>query len=308
MGFANTVIGGAAALIRAAIKSPNYVAGSLGWSVNKDGSAEFNSLTVRGTFQGTDYVINPNGVFFYSPNEAAGNLAVAVAPVATTGPFGESVGQGVTVGLASASSQIRLIPGQPAHSSQVMFADPTGALSNNPNLAAGPLGAVTQMLLSGPALGTAGHKDWVQLMLVSSDGTNEAVLNFVYVSNAGTAFIMGSYNGTGWTFNTPVSITAGLTVTGGASIDALSLGTPLSVSGTSATGALTDGTINGSSQQVGLPNGGIQGTSGGASAGTAHTHGPGSFSVTNGQHTHGPGSYAVTNGTHSHGAGSYGAS
>jgi hypothetical protein len=38
------------ALNRTGIKSPNYVAGSAGWRVGKDGSAEFNSLTSRGTF------------------------------------------------------------------------------------------------------------------------------------------------------------------------------------------------------------------------------------------------------------------
>jgi hypothetical protein len=37
-------------LNRTGIKSPNYVAGSAGWRVGKDGSAEFNSLTSRGTF------------------------------------------------------------------------------------------------------------------------------------------------------------------------------------------------------------------------------------------------------------------
>jgi hypothetical protein len=52
MGFANSVIGGAAALIRAAIKSPNFVSGSAGWQIAKDGTAEFNSLTARGTITG----------------------------------------------------------------------------------------------------------------------------------------------------------------------------------------------------------------------------------------------------------------
>lgn len=49
MGFANSIIGGAAALIRAAIKSPNYVPSSAGWTINKDGSSEFNNIIARGT-------------------------------------------------------------------------------------------------------------------------------------------------------------------------------------------------------------------------------------------------------------------
>lgn len=48
-GFSNSVIGGQSTLIRAAIKTPNYVPNTTGWSVNKDGTAEFNSLTARGT-------------------------------------------------------------------------------------------------------------------------------------------------------------------------------------------------------------------------------------------------------------------
>lgn len=49
MGFANPIIGGMAALIRQAIRSPNFVAGLSGWSINKDGSVEFNNGTFRGT-------------------------------------------------------------------------------------------------------------------------------------------------------------------------------------------------------------------------------------------------------------------
>lgn len=48
-GFSNAVIGGMQKLIRAAIQSPNYQAGVAGWTVNKDGSAEFNNAEFRGT-------------------------------------------------------------------------------------------------------------------------------------------------------------------------------------------------------------------------------------------------------------------
>lgn len=48
MAFSNPVTGGQGALVRPAIKSPNYVAGSAGWSINRGGSAEFNDVTIRG--------------------------------------------------------------------------------------------------------------------------------------------------------------------------------------------------------------------------------------------------------------------
>lgn len=45
MGFSNPITGSSGALVRQAIKSPNYVAGTSGWSVRKDGTAEFASVT-----------------------------------------------------------------------------------------------------------------------------------------------------------------------------------------------------------------------------------------------------------------------
>lgn len=66
MPFTNQILGGQNKLIRPNIQSPDYVPGVSGWTINKDGSAEFNNMTVRGTFNGTDYVINSDGIFFYS--------------------------------------------------------------------------------------------------------------------------------------------------------------------------------------------------------------------------------------------------
>lgn len=48
MAFSNPVTGGQGALIRPAIKSPNFVAGSAGWSIDRDGGAEFNDIVIRG--------------------------------------------------------------------------------------------------------------------------------------------------------------------------------------------------------------------------------------------------------------------
>jgi hypothetical protein len=90
MGFANDIIGGAAALIRAAIKSPNYVPATTGWSINKDGSADFASLTIRGTFHGTNFEITAAGAFFYSGTPAAGNLILSIS--ASTVAFTDRLG------------------------------------------------------------------------------------------------------------------------------------------------------------------------------------------------------------------------
>jgi hypothetical protein len=66
-GFSNPVVGGGGALIRESIHSPDYVTGVSGWSVMRDGSAEFNDLEFRGTFFGADVVINSGGAFSSSP-------------------------------------------------------------------------------------------------------------------------------------------------------------------------------------------------------------------------------------------------
>lgn len=48
MQFGNPIVGGAGSLVRQSIHSPDYVPGVSGWSINKDGTAEFNSTTIRG--------------------------------------------------------------------------------------------------------------------------------------------------------------------------------------------------------------------------------------------------------------------
>lgn len=69
----NPIVGGVA-LRRPAIESPNFVTGVSGWAINQDGSAEFNNLSFRGTFNGTNFIINSTGAYFYSGTPAAGNL------------------------------------------------------------------------------------------------------------------------------------------------------------------------------------------------------------------------------------------
>ena len=60
------------------IQSPNFVSGVSGWQIAKDGSAQFNNLTIRGTFFGLDFIINQTGAFFYNGTPALGNLKVSI--------------------------------------------------------------------------------------------------------------------------------------------------------------------------------------------------------------------------------------
>lgn len=73
-GFQHDVAGGQGNLVVPSMQSPNFVDGVQGWQISKDGSAEFNNLEIRGSFFGTDYIINSSGTFAYSGTPAAGNL------------------------------------------------------------------------------------------------------------------------------------------------------------------------------------------------------------------------------------------
>lgn len=97
MTFSNPITGGQGTLVRPAIKSPDYSPGVSGWTINRDGSAEFNDLTIRGTFYGVDYVISAEGIFFYSGTPAAGNMAGSWAPADGTDPYGNAYVAGLTL-------------------------------------------------------------------------------------------------------------------------------------------------------------------------------------------------------------------
>jgi len=94
MGFENPIVGGTALRIPA-IQSPNYNPGVAGWIIRIDGSAEFNNLTIRGTFNGNNFVLNSSGLFIYSGTPANGNLVASIAPAAGTDSFGNTYLEGI---------------------------------------------------------------------------------------------------------------------------------------------------------------------------------------------------------------------
>lgn len=71
-GFAHDIAGGDGGLVIETVHSPNYVPGVSGWTINKDGSAEFNDITIRGGVlsstltAGNTVVIDQNGIFVYN--------------------------------------------------------------------------------------------------------------------------------------------------------------------------------------------------------------------------------------------------
>ena len=70
MAFQNEVVGGTT-LVREAIRSANYVPGVSGWSINRDGSAEF----ATGTFRGPVVIIDPSTGVVLASIGATGNAS-----------------------------------------------------------------------------------------------------------------------------------------------------------------------------------------------------------------------------------------
>lgn len=85
----NPVVGGTV-LRRAAIQSPNFATGVSGWSVNQDGSAEFNNLVIR-----NGQIISGTALFYSGP-AAAGNLIGSIAAAAGTDSKGNAYLAGIT--------------------------------------------------------------------------------------------------------------------------------------------------------------------------------------------------------------------
>lgn len=96
MGFQNPIVGGTALRIPA-IQSPNYNPGVLGWIIKQNGDAEFNNLTIRGQFNGNDFIINSDGIFIYSGTPAAGNLIGSWTAASGTDAFGNAYQAGLTL-------------------------------------------------------------------------------------------------------------------------------------------------------------------------------------------------------------------
>lgn len=78
-------------LVREAIQSQNFVAGTSGWQIKANGDAEFSNLIARGSLIGGQVVINgtayPNSIAFYTNNPAEEEPAV-IEPSGSIGNAG----------------------------------------------------------------------------------------------------------------------------------------------------------------------------------------------------------------------------
>lgn len=125
MSFTDQIVAGIGVLIREFIQSPNYVAGVSGWSVMKDGSAEFNDLTIRGTV----IITSGDAILIYDGPPAVGNLLAALSGADGVDSFGNSYLKGLTFRDATtAITPSRITFGTDANFSAEILEDSGGDL------------------------------------------------------------------------------------------------------------------------------------------------------------------------------------
>lgn len=84
------------ALVLPSIRSPNFVTTVSGWSINNDGTAEFNSVSIRGST-----IIGSVSLWYDGPNPATANLIASVASSSGNDGHGHNYDQGIWVYDAS---------------------------------------------------------------------------------------------------------------------------------------------------------------------------------------------------------------
>lgn len=93
-GFGNPYVGGQGALVRPSIHSPGFISGSFGWTINRDGSFEFNG----GIFRGNVVITSSNDLLVYSTAVPTANkLVLAVAGSAGNDGLGNSWSLGLNL-------------------------------------------------------------------------------------------------------------------------------------------------------------------------------------------------------------------
>lgn len=166
MTFSNPIVGGTT-LIRPAIQSPNYIPGSTGWTINKDGTSEFNNVTVRGTLQSNNYSAGIAGWKLDQAGSAEFN-SVTIRGTGTTTPIivGSSSNPQVTIASASNLGTINFPTNRPVE----QFAGGLRAQSANIGLA----NEFEQLFLLGPTVTGATARCILSLNSQNNDGSSNA--------------------------------------------------------------------------------------------------------------------------------------
>lgn len=212
MSFQDPILGGTVLRIPAE-QSPNYVPGVSGWIIKQDGSAEFNNLSIRGTFNGTDFIIDSAGVFFYNGTPAAGNLQISLAATAGSDSFGNAYPQGLSINESS-EGQASVVMGYTSGSPLIYFPDNITNIKDSAGILGTPFGSGTAqqdaLTVIGPQDLTNPDTGAVQLVASSRDGTGHANVSLIYNDTAGVEHIYLKVDVNGVTITGIVNLSAEL--------------------------------------------------------------------------------------------------
>jgi hypothetical protein len=212
------------------VQSPNFEEGIQGWKIYQNGNAEFNNLTIRGTFYGLDFIINSAGAFFYKGTPALGNLKISIASAAGTDAFGNVYTDNVaSYNTAIAGGGYAQLAANPSTGIPYLVLNPPALTSNGaPPQAIGnvtnPGAANEQTILyldSGYETGTgAAGNALLQLTARPNNGLVGSSFGVITADNIqglrpdGTSYPMGHLVAQGTALPQTISTTGATTITG----------------------------------------------------------------------------------------------
>lgn len=189
-------LAGGGALRYPFLESPDFQSGVQGWIIRIDGSAEFNNLTIRGTFNGTNFTLNSAGLFLYSGTPAPGNLIASITNNAGTDPYGNTYLGGINT--YSGAGFVGLNVGNLI----------TGLIASAVDAGiVGPIGAEGLTLISPFEPGTKPDSSSVDLLDGSLSATPQSAATFPRIRTYGTVWaahpvIKATNNANTWTAET----------------------------------------------------------------------------------------------------------
>jgi len=120
---------------------------------------DISGTTISGSvFEGTDFIVNSSGAFFYSGAPAANNLAVSIAGSSGTDGFGNDYPEGVASWDATSDGFYVQLAGQPSESASVVFHNEASPFSLDPEVhgAGSSVAGASLEVFSGESAGGVG--------------------------------------------------------------------------------------------------------------------------------------------------------
>jgi hypothetical protein len=104
-------------------RSPNFVSGSSGWTINQDGTAEFNSVTIR-----NGQIVSGTALYYSSSPPTKATLIFSISTSASADSFGNPVPAGAASYATSGGNSLVVNLLSTANSAFFQYAAPSGGV------------------------------------------------------------------------------------------------------------------------------------------------------------------------------------